>query len=347
MTRLRRGTVLEVLSARPGVLELAVSVAGVHARAIAYLDLVGEPKPGDTVILNTAAVELRLGSGGTHFVVAIEDREFTPDLPAHTMKLRYTPSQTAVPMVEETHREAIDAVDSLQGMPVVVAGLHSALKPAVIGARATAPGARIAYVMTDAGALVAGFSETVAALKKTGAIAACITAGQATGGDLEAVTIYGALAAARAVVNADIAIVAMGPGNLGTGSRWGSASLEVASLVDAAAAMGARAIVAPRLSFADARERHRGISHHTLTALGLMHARATVALPSADDLPDERSQLERLAEDHDIVEVPVPESVQRVLSESGISTMGRTYEQDPHYFHAAAAAGIYAATCLR
>jgi hypothetical protein len=339
-----------VLDARAheGRIDLIVDIDGVHARAIAYPDITGPVVAGDEVICNTTAVELGLGTGGAHFVMAVRDPAPQPVAPppGHAMKLRYTPSQTAVLAVEESHREQLDALDSLDGMPVVVAGLHSALAPAATGARFANPGGRIVYVMTDGGALHARFSDTLGALRAHGLLDATITAGQSTGGDYEAVTLYGALAAARAVLNAGAVIVAMGPGNLGTGSRWGAALLEVAHIVDAAAAMGARPILAPRLSFADARARHRGVSHHTLTALRLAYARAEVVLPplAGARMKLVGEQLEPFASKHDVVFASMPAELERALEDSPVplSTMGRSYGEDPDYFRAAAAAGARA-----
>lgn len=347
----RIGTVVEARAARPGLTELVVEVDGARAGAVSYDDLAGPVAAGDRVLLNTTAVDLGLGTGGVHFVIAVAGEETGAAGPAggDAIKLRYTPMQIAVEAVEERHRDAIDALDGLGGMPVVAAGLHSALAPAAIGARAVAPSCRIVSITTEGGALPLAFSRSVAALRDAGLIDATITAGQAFGGDLEAVTLHGALAAARAVCGADLAIVAMGPGNLGTGSRWGFALMEVAAVVNAVAAMGGRPIVAPRLSFADARDRHRGLSHHTVTALEVMLARAEVALPRL--APDRdaavRARLGAVAGRHAIVDVdlgPAEEALAR--APVPLETMGRTYADDPEPFRAAAAAGVLAARGL-
>jgi hypothetical protein len=197
--------------------------------------------------------------------------------------------------------------------------------------------------MTDAAALHAGFSDTVAGMRRDGLVDTCITAGHAIGGDLEAVTIYGALAAARAVVHADVAIVAMGPGNLGTGSRWGSSALSVAGIIDAVAAMSGRPIVAPRISFADERARHHGVSHHTITALQLARARATIAIPtlSAERADLVSQQLHGL--DHPVIVEELADLLEATLKETAsLRSMGRSFDDDPDYFRTAAAAGCLA-----
>src|SRR3546814_5612875 len=44
------------------------------ARALAYVELVGYPRPGDRVVLNTTALAMGLGTGGYALVTAIPDR---------------------------------------------------------------------------------------------------------------------------------------------------------------------------------------------------------------------------------------------------------------------------------
>ena len=171
MIRLRTGTVLAVTAERPGAVELSVEVEGGAAAALAYPGLVGPVGPGDRVVLNTTAVALHLGTGGLHFVVAVEG---TPsrdaDGPGHTMKARYTPQQVKVLAAEEAqspHRDALARADSLGGVPVVWTPLHSMLAPVVAGARA-AGAHRVAYVMTDGAALPAAFSRLVSNMIATG-----------------------------------------------------------------------------------------------------------------------------------------------------------------------------------
>src|SRR5919205_3688566 len=151
-------------------------------------------------------------------------------------------------------------------MPVVVADLHSALPAVLAGVQATDPALRVAYVMTDGGALPAAFSRTLDAL--TGSLVGVVTVGQAFGGDLEAVTVHTGLLAARHVLGADVAVVTQGPGNLGTGTPWGFSGVAVGEAVNAAAILGGRPVGSLRISDGDGRPRHRGVSHHSVTAYG-------------------------------------------------------------------------------
>src|SRR5690606_32400660 len=111
--------------------------------------------------------------------------------------------------------------------------------------------------------------------------------------------------AARLVLQAEVAVVAQGPGNLGTGTRWGFSGVAVGEAVNAAAVLGGRPVGALRISAADPRERHRGVSHHSLTAYGRVAlAAADLAVPTG--LPEPlasqvRTALAPLAEGHRLV----------------------------------------------
>ncbi len=354
MIRLREGTVTGVGRSWPGALELAVDVDGAAGRALAYPALVGTPEPGDTVLLNSTAVALGLGTGGYHLVVAAPGRR-PPDHdgPGHLVKARYTPHQAAVLGVDEEgspHRATMAAATSLGGLPVVVADLHSALPAVVAAIEADRPGTRIGYVMTDGGALPIWFSRTVAELRPH--LAGTVTTGQAFGGDLEAVTLHSGLIAARHVLGCEVAVVTQGPGNLGAGTPWGFSGVAAGDAVNAVAALGGRAVASLRISDADPRERHRGVSHHSRTAYGVVAlARATVAVPELGG-PLAAAVAADLAESgiearHDVVAVPVADLLE-ALRDSGftLSTMGRGLDGDPAYFLAAAAAGRLAAGLL-
>src|SRR5258708_3241465 len=129
MIQIRRGTVVDARASGNGLTELIVEIDDARADAISYDALTGTVEVGDQVVLNTTAVALELGTGGVHFVMAVEGREQRDAVTGHAMKLRYTPVQSSVDAVEQTHAELLDSIDSLDGMPVIAAGLHSALAP--------------------------------------------------------------------------------------------------------------------------------------------------------------------------------------------------------------------------
>jgi hypothetical protein len=347
--RLRRGIVIALGAARPGAHELEVDVDGTRERAIAYPELCGPVTVGDVVIINTTAIALGLGTGGVHFVVAVEGAEIRDDdIPGRIMKARYTPLQTAVTSVEEGHREAVEGSRGLEHTPVVCAPLHSMIGPIAAGAK-RAGEARVVYVMTDGAALPGAFSRLVFDLRDAGLIDGWITCGQAFGGELEAVTVWTGLLAAKEVLEADVIVVADGPGNLGTDTTWGVSALGSGNTLNAVAAVGGRPIPSLRVSFADERERHRGVSHHSLTILrDVCLVETDVPVPTLED-DTQRADIwdalraAKIEERHQLVEVDGRPALSE-LAARGIEprSMGRGVDDDPAYFLAAGAAGVLA-----
>ena len=95
---------------------------------------------------------------------------------------------------------------------------------------------------------------------------------------------YSGLPAAKKVLAADVIICAMGPGIVGTGSKWGFTGVEQGDILNAVESLQGIPIAVPRIGFADTRERHRGISHHTLTVLKrVCRVEAILPLPELED----------------------------------------------------------------
>jgi hypothetical protein len=356
----RSGHVAALGRAWRGARELTVDIDRPDAdprrvKALAYPDLTGEPRVGDRVILNTTALELGLGTGGYAMVVALPDRlpADPPPSPGHLVKARYTPLQAIVLGADEQeseHHALLEDADSIDGMPVVTADLHSALPAVCAAILADRPGTRIAYVMSDGGALPLWFSRSVAGLREADWLIGSVTVGQAFGGDLEAVTVHTGLLAARLVLGAEVAIITQGPGNLGTGTRWGFSGVACGEAVNAAGALGGRPVGVLRVSEADPRERHLGLSHHSLTSYGRVAlAPAELAVPSeAGAFWDRvREQAEALKPRHILRPIEcdgLDEALER--SPVDLSTMGRGPAQDRANFIAAAAGGRLAAALL-
>jgi hypothetical protein len=330
MPRFATATVTEILVERAG-LQRVDTDAG---RAYVLTGLIGPVAVGDRVVLNTTAVDLGLGTGGWHVVHWNLARDgWSQPGPGHIMKLRYTSLQVDTGAAEETRPDLPEALD---GLPVVACSLHSQVAVVAAVVRHLRPTARIAYVMTDGAALPLALSDLAHRLRERGVVDITITAGHAFGGDLEAVSMPAALALARHVAAADIAIVGMGPGVVGTASSLGTTAVEVAAIADAAAALGGRVAVCCRVSSADSRERHRGISHHVHTALRLTCHRPEVPLPTG------------LAAGVDGAEPIDGPDAATVLAARGldVTTMGRGPAEDPDFFAAAASAGAWAAAAL-
>ena len=339
MPSFRTHRVVEVLSERRGLQRVRLDD---DSRAYALTQLVGAVSIGDDVVVNTTAVELGLGTGGWHVVHwNLANRELHQPGPGHIMKVRYTSLQIDTGVIEEVPGALSPGVPHLADVPVLVGSLHSQLGVVAAVIHRLRPGTRVSYVMTDGAALPIALSDLVADLDDRSLLCGTVTAGHAFGGDLEAVSVSSALQAAVEVHRAELVVCTMGPGVVGTGTALGTTALEVSGIVDAARRLGAHPVVIVRASGADRRARHRGISHHTRTALGLLDHPVDVPLSTS---------LASLAHELAPHRCPVLEPVDVVgaLEAAGlrVTTMGRGPEDDPLFFDAVGAAAAHAAGLL-
>ena len=263
---LRRGTVTAVLERHDGLARIEVD----GTPCVAYPRVTGPVALGDEVVVNTQARDLALGSGGFDVLYLNLTRGLglgaEPD--AHVMKLPYTPGQFAALHVEEDGLLA----ESLDGIPVVCCSLHSQVAPVC----AALAGLRVVYVQLEGGALPAALSDTLRELRSRGLVETVVTVGACFGGDAECVSVWSALAWARGS-GAEVVVCAVGPGIVGTGTRLGHGGTAAAAAANAALALGGRAVIAARVSGADERDRHRGVSHHTQAVLDLVLGDVAVA----------------------------------------------------------------------
>mgnify|MGYP000936414553 FL=1 len=324
---LAKGQVVEIIKDGP-VAEIKVATEIGLRDALHYSRLLGQVEVGHEVVINTTAVDLNLGSGGFDFVV-VDLNNLLRKLQSsgHIMKLRYTPFQLKV-WSEEEKEEILESITT----PVILAELHSMLVPAAFGIWSQNPKLTVGYIMTDGGALPIDYSGAVGYLKKSGYQFLTYTAGDAFGGDKEAVNIYSALG--LAAKECDVIIMGMGPGVVGTETILGTTALEVGTGINAVGSLGGRPIVIPRLMRGDKRGRHQGISHHTLTSL------QKIALKPAEVVFTNTHWLEIDLKPHKIVLEKAP-----LLDYSALplKTMGRGFGEEAEFFLTAAASGAYAA----
>src|SRR5437016_693887 len=205
---LRRGRVSAVVERHQGLVR--IEVEGVPC--VAYPDVTGPVALDDDVVVNVQARELGLGSGGFDVLYANLTRglELAPREHAHVMKLPYTPLQFAARHGEEDAPLA----ESLAEMPVIACSLHSQLAPVC----AALVGLRVAYLQLPGGALPVPLSDAVRLLRVRGLLEATVGVGECFGGDVDCLNAYSALAWAK-VREVEVAVCAIGPGIVGTGSR--------------------------------------------------------------------------------------------------------------------------------
>lgn len=296
---------------------------GERVAGLFYRRLGIPPAADDIVVANTVGVEMGLGTGGVAMVLPARGGA-APQNENHFVKLPYTPLQFPV--------EPVEQAESLNGFPVVVLPLHSHLAPACCATKDLQPESRISFVWQEGGALPVGFSKAVRQLKERGLLDVVVTSGNCFGGDVEAPNLYAGLLAAAAI--SDVVLVGIGPGVVGTGSSYGHGGMSAALALNAAYALGAHPVLAPRLSGVDPRERHRGISHHTRSAAKTALGDIRVAMPSSA----EGMSTEGLPDRHRMV--PVSYRASGLQTRFGVTfeSMGRAYSDDAMFFDAAAAA---------
>jgi uncharacterized protein DUF3866 len=333
--KLRRGV---VVAEDP----LTVEIDGERRPAWADTVLLGEMREGDEVVVNTVALDLGLGSGGFDVVHVNLTRglERTGRSGDHVIKLNYSSLQHPVESIE-LPLFLIPAIQrkgtAERTIPVLVLPLHGHLAPAAWAAAQAKPGSRVGYVQTGGGALPGSLSRDVAELRKRDLLCDHITAAPAYGGEHEALSTPGALDAATNRLEWDAAIAGPGPGIIGSDTRFGHGGMAALDTAHAALSLQMPTLLSPRLSAADPRERHRGVSHHTLTVMEMLLAKVSIPVPSQE--PAAIAALRAAAGDrHTLSEQPV--DLDGYIS-SGLPTrtMGRDLAEDPLFFAAALASG--------
>ncbi len=324
---LTRGRITAIREQHDGLVRLEVD--GVPC--VAYPELTGPVALDDEVLVNSQARELELGSGGFDVLYANLTRglELPAEQGAHVVKLPYTPAQFAALHAEE----GTELVAELGGMPVLCCSLHSQLAAACAG---LGEGVRVAYVQLEGGALPLGLSDTVRALKQRGLLSSTVSQGACFGGEVECVNVASALAWAAATDHQAV-VCAVGPGIVGTASRLGHGGVAAAAAANFASALGGSPVLAVRVSSADQRERHRGVSHHTRAVVELCLGDVTIAWPKGLEAPEWLKSRE---------EVDV-EGWEEACAALPLSHMGRGPDVEPWFFAAAFAAGRVARGPLR
>ena len=298
------------------------------APCVAYPRLTGEVEVGDIVLVNGQAVELGLGSGGFDVLYANLTRGLRLPVEdgAHVMALPYAPGQVATRFAEEEPTRRRNGSGWTACRSCVSASTASS-RPSC----AALAGRRVAYVQLGGGALPVSLSDTVRILKARRLLDTTIAVSPCLDGDLQCVTAAAALVEAVGR-GAEVVVCGIGPGIVGTASRWGHGGLAVADAANTASALGALPVVAPRVSFADERPRHRGLSHHTRSALALCLGKVRIAWPIGLEPPEGVEIVEVNAAGWEAACAPLP-----------LSHMGRGPGEDPWFFAAAFAAGRLAA----
>jgi hypothetical protein len=341
--KLRRGIVATAKEGEDTAFQdLEVEVDGERRPAKADVALVGRCGEGDEVIVNTEALDLKLGSGGFDLVYVNLSRGLDGEgtAGAHVMKLNYTPVQHSVLPVESERSPSVgnfppvDPVARSLDQPVGVIFLHGQLAPVAWAIAQAAPDKKVGFVQTVGGALPGGLSNVVRMLRERDLLAGHITAGMAYGGEGEAITTVGAIHHGLRDLGWDTVVCGPGPGILGSGSALGHGGMYAMDSIHAAAALGCRPVVVPRISSGDPRARHQGLSHHTGTVLRMVLSPVTVAVPRGFQVAWPAQHVE-----HEWHPVDV-DTAGYAASGLPATTMGRSIKEDEAFFTSALAGGV-------
>lgn len=323
MLVLRRGVVLAAGDPAGPMQELEVRLGGERRPAVADVALIGAADVGDHVIVNLIAAAAEPGFDVVH-VNLTRGLAGAGTPGAHATKLDFTSLQHAVVPVELS-APAGAPLTLPTGAPVAICALHAHLAPLAWAFHRAAPGGRLGFVQTTGGALPGGLSETVRILRRRGLLAAHLTAGQAYGGEGDAVTTAGALQHGFAERHWHAAVCGPGPGTLDSGTALGHGGMVALESAHTAAALGCQVVIC-------AAARQGGIADETRMLLELALVPFVVA--HAGERPRAglgRHEWRRGHADLD-----------------GYAAAGlpaRSIEEDPAFFAAALAAGTVLAQC--
>lgn len=332
-------------------IQLLATSAGA-GQAIIYRTFFPSVEIGDILIVNNTATEKNLGTGGWDIVVAIKGA--TPykneSQQGHVIKGRYMPHQHSVDAVEAQEspfHAYFQQSFTLGKTPIFLAELHSMIPILYVLLAKMRQDLSISIIISDEAAMPLSFSKHMSVLMKQENVHA-ITIGQAFGGHYEAINLWTALQFANEVLKDDILILSLGPGVVGTGTRYGFSGMEQANWANIIGQLKGVPIWVPRISFAEQRERHVGLSHHTITPLvDFTYTSSVLPLPLLKEewLTLLKRQVELLKnQQHINVSWEDMNTIDTVLKQGlstypfPITTMGRGFKDDPAFFYGVAAA---------
>lgn len=309
-------------------------------KAINYISFVPNLKINDEIIINTTAVDLNLGTGGYHFVIEkinnkniINKKKKNKNF-GHIMKLRYTPLQLKTLSLSEEqgkfHKEMKNII-YLDDMKVIFIPLHSLLAPLLISYNYYNRDKKTVFIMAEGGGLNLELSNEIYQLKEKNLLDSTITIANSFGGDYEAVNIFTALMASK-LMKADLVVVGIGPGHVGTNTVLGFSGVEIAFYIQAVEILRGKSLLVPRISFTDKRIRHYLISHHTITLLkNLVINPIEVVFPNLKIIKNNIISLKKSR--HKLFYYNI-NKIYHILKESkyDFKSMGKTFKEDPIFF---------------
>lgn len=320
-----------------------IQTADTSYPAILYKRFFPAVSIGTNLIINQTATSLELGTGGYDLVKHVmASKRQRANCNNHIMKLRYTPLQHVGNNVEEMAELSFlfETHLSLQNKKIILAELHSMVPLIYDIATEIDASTSCCFIFDDSASLTIEISSHIRRLQMLDNFHS-ITVGQCIGGEYDAVSLASALQFAHGYLHADLIIISVGPGVVGTGTKFGHTAMDIANWANTVGSLSGCPVWIPRLSFVDQRDRHYGLSHHTITPLlNFTYCPCVLIFPPLQSEQKEliASQLTRpgKSEHHMIYSSKLSneEAVRRVLAGGKVKTMGRGYDDDPVFFEA-------------
>ncbi|RXJ03828.1 DUF3866 family protein [Anaerobacillus alkaliphilus] len=327
-----------------------LSTSAESKKALLYLKITPRAYVKDEVIVNSTSTSLKLGTGGMDIVTSVINS--TPKVSlhprGHIMKARYLPNQHSVLAVESQESEyhaLFNEPFCLGGKKILIGELHSMMPICFWAMDYLKSDAKMTVIISDEASIPISLSSHIRTLKEEERFCT-ITIGQAFGGTYEAVNLPTALQFASSVLESDIILITLGPGVVGTGTTYGFSGIAQANWANVIGSLGGVPVWIPRISQSDKRDRHTGISHHTITPLlKFTKVKSVLPLPNIQGKINDkiREQVTQIAHHHDVYWIEpntLSGLIENVLTKSPIpiKTMGRQYHDDPAFFLGVAAA---------
>lgn len=362
MLSLEKGRVIEILQQgdKTQMLNVENTINGLIERAINYIEETGICSRGDLVIINTVGNKLNLGTGGYNIVyyntsLDLDNEVFFDRKNGHIIKMKYTQCQVKVKSVEENtdFKNIFENHVKLLQRPVVFAILHSMISPLVRTIKCINNNINISCVYTYGGAMNANNSFSLKRLKEEGLINSVITTGECYGGDYEAINITTGIMFGLNQLKNDIIIVCSGPGIAGSSTYYGFSTFDLIGSIYITKQLGLLPILIPRISLADQRERHIGVSMQSIAIL------QTLDFPIHVVLYRDNEDMEGFRFIHNqfikynvinkhifniIDDGIIKENIDFITEDTRV--MGRSYIEDPYFFYNCCSTGVYAAKLL-
>lgn len=300
--------------------------------AINFLDINKKVVIGQEVLVNTTARKLKLGSGGYDYILPTDS--FCNPSKGHIMKLRYTPLQFSVLTEEEKNPDLFNRIPNFNNLIIVVCELHSMLLPVCLYLKEFDRNIRITTIINDWGMLNAKLSNNLRFLKENHFVDYVITCQEAFNGDFECINEINSLIFSQNL-DTQVAIISPLPGIVGTGTKFGFSAYKAINVIEDISRFGGRVVFPVRVSKSESRERHKFISHHSLTILSYVNSSVEIPIFEFEDklfFTRVFGILNNYRTKHSLTHIDEIDDNIIVKYKPLLKTMGRGFEEDREYF---------------